>query len=211
MNAPVLWSVALAIGLIASLGLFWLMSLMVSSTQLKFPETEPHRVVEFVRLKHQQRPPPTRRQPPKPPEKEPPPPKPALVTPQHIVPTPNMNIDIPALDIPLSSRLTGSLLSGIEVGPSGFPGSHVVPLVRVPPRYPFKARQRRIEGWVKLEFTITREGMVKDIRVVDSHPPKIFDRAAMQAIARWKFKPMMIDDQPVEQRALQIMEFKLKK
>ena len=211
MNPGLQWIASLALGLLTSLLLFWVMSLMIASGQLKFPDTEAHRMVEFVRIKQRhQTTPPTRQQPPKPPEKEPPPPKPSLATSNKLTPTPNLDIDIPALDIPLTGRLQGSLLGGIGVTSGGGAASNLIPLVRVPPQYPLRARQRRIQGWVKLEFTITREGNVKDIRVVESHPPKIFDQAAKRAIARWKFKPLVIDGEPVEQQALQVLEFKLK-
>jgi len=211
MNPGLQWIASLALGLLTSLLLFWMMSLMIAAGQLKFPDTEAHRIVEFVRIKqHHQTTPPTRRQPPKPPEKEPPPPKPSLVSSNQLTPTPNLDIDIPALDIPLSGRLQGSLLGGIGVAPGSGATSNLIPLVRVPPHYPLRARQRRIQGWVKLEFTITQEGNVKDIQVVEAHPPKIFDLAAKRAIARWKFKPLVINGKPVEQRAVQVLEFKLK-
>jgi len=184
---------------------------MISSTQLEFPKTEPTRIVEFVRLKQNPVPPPTRRQPPKPPKKEPPPPKPTLVAPNRSIPQPNLDIDMPLLDIPLSTSLNGSLLTGIEIAQGIAPSSRVTPLVRIPPRYPLNARRRRIEGWVKLEFTITKEGSVKDIRVVEAHPRNVFDQAATRAIARWKFKPLIVNGRPTEQRAVQILEFKLRK
>ena len=211
MNPRLLWPLSLTLGLVMSVGLFWLMSLMVSGFRFDLDESRPSRIVEFVRLKRQQRPPPTRRQPPPPPKKEPPPPKPALASPHQAIPQPNVDIDVPTLDLPLSTRLQGSLLSGIEMAQGTGPTSAVTPLVRIPPHYPMKARRRRIEGWVKLEFTITKEGTVKDIRVVEAHPRGIFDQAAMRAISRWKFKPLIIEGTPVEQRAIQVLEFKLRK
>ncbi len=211
MNPRLLWPLSLTLGLVVSVGLFWLMSLMVSGFRFDLDESRPSRIVEFVRLKRQQRPPPTRRQPPPPPKKEPPPPKPALASPHQAIPQPNVDIDVPTLDLSLSTRLQGSLLSGIEMTQGTGPTSAVTPLVRIPPRYPMKARRRRIEGWVKLEFTITKEGTVKDIRVVEAHPRGIFDQAAMRAISRWKFKPLIIEGTPMEQRAIQVLEFKLRK
>ncbi len=211
MKPQLLWPVSLALGLIVSLGLFWLMSLLVSGSQLDIPESQPSRILEFVRLKQQHLPPPTRRQPPKPPEREPPPPRPALANPHPAIPQPNLNIDMPRIDIPLSTRLQGSLLSGIGMAQGTGPASRVTPLVRIPPQYPMKARRRRIEGWVKLEFTITQEGTVEDIRVVEAHPSGVFDQAAIRAIARWKFKPLIVDGTPMEQRAVQVLEFKLRK
>ena len=207
-----LWLTASATGLLVSLGLFWLMQLMISTENLKLPETEPIRMVDFVRLKPQPKlPPPTRREPPKPPEKEPPPPKIPLTTPRQVA-TQAPDIDLPPLDIPLNSeRLTSSLTVGVTPGPGLQPSANLIPLVRVPPRYPVRAQMRKIEGWVKIEFTITEDGSVKDARVVEAHPKGVFEHAALQAIQRWKFKPKEIDGQKVPQRAVQVLEFKLRR
>ncbi|WP_022949147.1 energy transducer TonB [Methylohalobius crimeensis] len=204
------WAPALLLGLAASLGLFWLMHWMISDGNPPQPETQSRRLVDFVRLKREPPPPPeTRKPPPKPPEKVPPPPKPALATPQPVT-AKTPNIDMPPLDISVSQRLRSSLTAGIEVAPGGSPNAGLIPLVRVPPRYPMRARMRRTEGWVKLEFTVTRDGSVEDVRVVEAHPRGVFDRAAIRAISRWKFKPLEIDGRKVEQRAVQVLEFKLR-
>lgn len=205
-----IWLLAAAAGILVSLALFWLMQAMIAVENLRLPAAEPLKMIDFVRLKQQPRlPPPTRRQPPKPPEKEPPPPKLPLTTPRpNISPAPD--IDLPPLDIPLpSERLSGSLTAGISVGPGSQPSGDVIPLAKFPPRYPVRAQMRRIEGWVKVEFTITEDGSVKDAKIVEAHPPGVFDSEALRAIRRWKFKPKEIDGRRVEQRAVQILEFKL--
>ena len=74
-----------------------------------------------------------------------------------------------------------------------------------------RASKRRIQGWVKIEFTITKLGTVKDAVVKEAHPSNIFNHAALRAIRRWKFKAKIIDGQPVEQLALQVLQFKLAK
>ena len=89
--------------------------------------------------------------------------------------------------------------------------TNLIPLVRIPPRYPMRARMKRIEGWVKIEFLITGEGEVFDATIVESHPRGIFDREAIRAITRWKFKPKIIGGEAVQQRAVQVLQFKLKK
>jgi protein TonB len=61
------------------------------------------------------------------------------------------------------------MLTGLQVG-KGQISTNVIPLVRIPPTYPMRAANRRIEGWVKVEFTITKEGRVKDAVVVASQP-----------------------------------------
>lgn len=87
--------------------------------------------------------------------------------------------------------------------------SGVVPLVRVPPKYPARAASRHIEGWVKVEFTIQTDGSVDDTVVVGSEPENIFDDAALTAIGKWKFKEKIVNGVAVRQRAVQRLQFKL--
>ena len=87
--------------------------------------------------------------------------------------------------------------------------SGVVPLVRVPPKYPARAASRLIEGWVKVEFTIQTDGSVDNAVVVGSEPVDIFDDAALTAISKWKFKEKIVNGVAVPQRAVQRLQFKL--
>ncbi len=189
---------------------------MISNNQLSFENTDPLHMTEYVRLKRdselQTKDRNTAEEPP-PPEKRPPPPK--MQMQQTQVSQSNApQMDMPNLDIPLqTSRFSGSLLSGLAMGDMS-PGkisTNLIPLVRIQPRYPMRAQSRRTEGWVKVEFIITKEGTVKDAKVIDSKPNKIFNRSALRAINRWKFKAKIVDGNPIERRAIQILTFKLKK
>jgi protein TonB len=87
--------------------------------------------------------------------------------------------------------------------------SGVVPLLRVPPKYPARAAGRHIEGWVKVEFTIQTDGSVDNAVVVASDPEAVFDDAALTAIGKWKFKEKIVNGVSVTQRAVQKLQFKL--
>jgi protein TonB len=50
---------------------------------------------------------------------------------------------------------------------------------------------------------------VDDPLVVESQPRRLFDRAAIRAILRWKFKPRIVDGQAVRREAEQVIDFKL--
>ena len=52
-------------------------------------------------------------------------------------------------------------------------------------------------------------GSVRDPQVIDSKPPRVFDREAIRAILRWKFKPRVIDGTAVSRRAVQTIDFNL--
>ena len=91
-----------------------------------------------------------------------------------------------------------------NIGGTGGADRDAVPLVRIEPDYPMQARQRGLEGWVVLEFTISTAGTVKDVEVVASEPGTIFDRAAVQAVRKWKYNPKVLDGKPVERPGVKV-------
>lgn len=183
------------------------------NNQQGFKKTDNLKMVEFVRLKRE-----TRLQtrdrkiPDKPPPKKKQPPPPTMQVAQTSISQQKIpDMVMPNLDLPLqTSRFSGPVVGGLQMG-KGEISTNLIPLVRIPPRYPMRAQSRRIEGWVKVEFTITTTGTVKNAKVVESQPSNVFNRAALKAIARWKFKPKIIDGAAIEQRALQVLQFKLAK
>ncbi|HEX5306545.1 MAG TPA: energy transducer TonB [Dyella sp.] len=90
------------------------------------------------------------------------------------------------------------------------PTTTLAELVRsVNPRYPTQARRARTEGYVVLKFTVTAEGRTSNIEVVDSQPRRVFDRAAIDAVERWEFKPATRNGQPVDSVVTNRINFKL--
>ena len=77
-----------------------------------------------------------------------------------------------------------------------------VPQVRIDPDYPPQAKDRGIEGWITFRFTVSATGQVKDIEIVDSDPPHVWDKTTMRAVANWKYQPALKDGKPVEQRGV---------
>ena len=67
----------------------------------------------------------------------------------------------------------------------------MIPLIRTTANYPSRALQRGIEGFVELSFTVDRFGSVVDPIVLNAVPEGIFERSALQAIAKWKYSPAM--------------------
>ena len=66
----------------------------------------------------------------------------------------------------------------------------------VPPQYPPEAGRARIEGAVVLLATIGTDGSVKDVRIESGLP--ILAQAAIDAVRQWRYKPYLIDGEPVE-------------
>jgi TonB family protein len=75
------------------------------------------------------------------------------------------------------------------------------------PVYPPQALRNGTRGWVELEFTVAPNGTVRDIQVVSAEPRGVFDSAASEAVAAWRFRPRMVNGQPVAQRSTVTMRF----
>ena len=69
-----------------------------------------------------------------------------------------------------------------------------VALVRVSPDYPVRARLAGQRGFVEVEFAVRSDGRVKDVQIKDSWPRRVFDRAAVKAIRRWRFDPQSLGE-----------------
>jgi protein TonB len=83
------------------------------------------------------------------------------------------------------------------------------PLLRGKPIYPFRALRRNIEGHVMLEMTVTRDGRVEDVHVLESMPGDVFEEAAKKAAANWRFEPAVKDGQPVAVRVETMLYFQM--
>ncbi|MBU6246821.1 MAG: energy transducer TonB [Xanthomonadaceae bacterium] len=77
------------------------------------------------------------------------------------------------------------------------------------PRYPTQAQRARTEGFVVLSFTVTAEGATSNIKVVEAQPRHVFDRAAIDAVDRWKFKPATRNGEPVDSTVTNRINFTL--
>ena len=87
----------------------------------------------------------------------------------------------------------------MNVGGVGFGISdgEYLPIVKVAPVYPARALQRGLEGYVIVAFTVTAAGTTRDASVVES-TSTLFERAALEAALKFKYKPRVIDGEAVE-------------
>ncbi|MFT7414015.1 MAG: protein TonB [Methylophagaceae bacterium] len=214
-------ALGLLLAILVNFGLFTLMQKMTAEQNIERQVTENIQLLDFVRLKREDKAETKKRELPKklPPPKKPPPPK----TPAQQVDkpkSPSPKLDVPRIDVPLNiaggpylGDFSNAPVAQIEPAVIAAPtmDDDVMPLVRIPPRYPRMASRRGIEGVVTISFTITKDGRVRDPVVINAKPENIFDSAALKAILKWKFKPKSVDGQPVERQATQEIEFKLAK
>ena len=67
---------------------------------------------------------------------------------------------------------------------------------RVQPLYPPLARTARIQGPVALHALISREGTIEQLQVLSGHP--MLNQAALDAVKQWRFRPYILNGQPIE-------------
>lgn len=78
---------------------------------------------------------------------------------------------------------------------------------RVAPDYPRSALMMHIEGAVDLAATISKDGEIKDVKVLKGDSQ--LSRAAVQAVKQWKYKPYLLNGEPVEIQTQITVDFKL--
>ncbi len=80
----------------------------------------------------------------------------------------------------------------------------------VAPQYPPRALERGIAGWVDIEFTVASDGTTRDATVRAAEPAEVFERAALDAVARWRYEPRVVNGVIVDQRVAARVRFELK-
>jgi TonB family protein len=110
------------------------------------------------------------------------------------------------------SRAVGSAPAATQTGPRGTGVVAASVLERTQyfaPRYPTNARDRGTAGWVDLEFTVQTDGSVADVTAIAAEPVGVFEQAAIGAVRRWRYRPVIVDGAPVEQRVRLRLRFEL--
>ena len=182
--------VTLGLAALVTFALLWVMQALIGVPG-EAKQSERGRVIEFVRLQRESVAEVKKRKLPQKREQEEEPPPPPLNLAKNLRPDQDVGQLIPIFDP------GAELVGGPSIGAIGS-DTEEIPLVRVNPIYPERAQQRGIEGWVDVTFTITASGAVKDAVVTAYHPNRIFNRAALRAIRKWKYSPKIQDGAPVD-------------
>jgi len=184
------------LAIVVTFGLFYLMQALILSEggELGDPTGS---MIDFVRLKKESELETKKRKMPEKKEPEEPPPPPDLSMSRSQMPDQDLGEMAFAVDIGVD--ITG----GPDLGAAAS-DTDIVPIVRVNPQYPLRASERGIEGWVEVQFTISRTGTVKDPLVLNAQPQNIFNRAALRAIRKWKYNPKIEDGEPVERPGVKV-------
>lgn len=180
---------SIVVGVAVTLGLLFTMQLLIVTGQAALTEPRERYLLEFVRVRRNENINTddfTPEKPPKPPE------VPPEVPPQDFD---NVDPNAPTINVP-----PPSVAQNVDIGGPG--GMNIaegdyLPIVRVAPVYPARALSRGLEGYVDLEFYVTAAGTVRDPAVTFS-TSSLFERAALRAVLKFKYKPRVVDGVPVE-------------
>ncbi|WP_320042177.1 energy transducer TonB [uncultured Desulfobacter sp.] len=215
-----IWISAIVLALGLNLFIFGILPTFIQRVPDVPDNAEIIQAIQVVRIKRPETPP-HKKTPPKPPE----PPK-EMVSATKIVQKQIQRPTIvrPNLSVDLNPNLP-KLPNSIALGPlSNFSMKADIPqglfstseldmplqaLVRLPASYPLRARKLGIEGWVKVQFIVTREGRVRDIKVVEAEPKGVFESSVIRSVSQYRFKPGTVDGSAVAVRVITTIRFKM--
>lgn len=183
------YAFSIAIGVVVTLSLLFLMQVLIATGKTALTKPRDRAKLEFVRVKRNEAlnvEDFTPEKPPKPPE-----------TPPETPPQDMDNIDptAPTINVAPPTVATDTSIGG--PGGMNIAEGDYLPIVRVAPVYPARALSRGLEGYVDMSFTVTTTGTVRDPVVLFS-TSSLFERAAMRAVLKFKYKPRVVDGVPVD-------------
>jgi protein TonB len=92
-------------------------------------------------------------------------------------------VAVPKVATPQRVRVSSGVSSGLLIR-------------KVSPTYPPLARQARIQGTVVLQAQISKDGSIQNLQLISGHP--MLAPAAIEAVKQWKYKPYLLNGEPVE-------------
>lgn len=125
-------------------------------------------------------------------------PKPPPVPPMNSAPAPDGDvggtISIPGPPPPGGDAT--AVLTGLRFG-----DGPLVSIIKVKPQYPVAAASRGLEGTVLVQYDVTAMGTVENVVVLESSN-SVFNKAAIAAASRFKYKPSIVDGRPIASKGL---------
>jgi protein TonB len=106
------------------------------------------------------------------------------------------------MNVANTAPTTGINLKLSSSGMSSGDGEYL-PIVKVAPIYPRRAQTRGISGYCIVEYTVTKTGSIRDPQAVDCQPSGIFESASVRAAEKFKYKPRVVDGEPIEVAGVQ--------
>ena len=104
------------------------------------------------------------------------------------------NAAIPKVATPQRVRVSSGVSTGLLIK-------------KVTPNYPQLAKQARIQGSVVLQAEISKEGTIQNLQLISGHP--MLAPAAIEAVKQWRYKPYLLNGEPVAVETQVVVNFSL--
>jgi len=201
MNAGAIqrYAIALVSAVVVTFGLLWTMQVLIATGKQALTSKTEFKFVDFVRVKRDETVNADDDKPEKPPEPDTPPPDAPPPQADDVDTSQAVNMT------PVSSNI------GVQAGLGKFAvvDGDYLPIVKVAPIYPRRAMSRGVEGNCLVEFTVTKLGTVRDAFAVEC-TSSLFARASVNAALKFKYKPRVVDGEPIEVPGVQhVITYKL--
>lgn len=195
---------SMILGVIITTALFYLMQSLIAGGKSAMTKNESIHLVDFVHVQKQEHVETKQTRP----EKPPPPEAPPKAVKQSF-----NQVSVNNSGYSMSSNVDMNVKVDVGGGGFGISDGEYLPIVKVQPMYPQRALSRGMSGWVIVRFTVTKQGTVSDPVVVENcgwiqgprskgeckdSPNSIFDSAATRAALKFKYKPQVINGEPVD-------------
>jgi protein TonB len=180
--------IAAALGFLVTLGLLLLMHTLIATADRSLDESKAQKIADITMPEIEIKTNVKEQKPEKPedPEEPPPPLEQPEVQDFEVKQTVNMAAT-PKQDVKIASGLGLSASDG-----------EYLPIVKVAAIYPRRAQTRGITGYCIVEYTVTTTGATRDVAPIDCQPSGVFEDASVKAALKFKYKPRVIDGEPVE-------------
>jgi protein TonB len=179
-------------GIVVTFALIWFMQFLITTGKDALTDQSEWRIPDFIRVRQEETIQQKDRKPPRPPEVEEKPPE---------APPP----DLEMMDPNTPTVNLGYVDVGINVGLGGTDftvDGEYLPIGRVEPLYPRRAQSRGLEGYCDMDFTVTKTGEVMDAVAIECSN-SVFKSASVKAVLRWKYKPRVVDGEPIDSPGVQ--------
>ena len=203
------FGMALVVSVVATFAVFWMMQSLVNSGGSVVNDQNHTRIQNFVMSRPDDDVQTKERLPRKPPETMKEPAQPQMPKPDMARADSSTAMDVGGFEIGTDLSVDAGLAGGADTGASD---GEFLPIVKVAPNYPRRAAAKGIEGYVVVEFTVTALGTVENPRVIEADPQGVFDREALAAVSKFKYKPKVENGQPVAVPGVKnVIRFELEK
>jgi protein TonB len=190
-NSPIRILISGLLAVPVAVGLFMVMNALIDR-DFENPEVKARKIAEIVKPDETIETNVTEQKPEKVEDPEEPPPE---IQPLEF----DMDMDTNVANIAPSTAVDISISSS---GMSSGDGEYL-PIVKVAPIYPRRAQTRGITGYCIVEYTVTKTGSIRDPQPVDCQPQGVFESASVKASLKFKYKPRVVDGEPIEVAGVQ--------